>query len=410
MKGRMDTSVSPSREHLDRLADSIATLSLHIDIAKHQLLTKLREFDAHEGWRGTGALSTAAWLAWRIGIGAVAAREHVRVARALGGLPQIDSAFAAGELSYTKVRALTRVATAESERGFIDVAMQATASHLETIVAAYRNIGDEAETGMRAPQSRVRRRVTDDGMIRIELTLRPDQANVLWEAMNKALDVGRSEQTDVPAESSGCCGSDADVSAESPGAAAAAAVIPRETELANALVNVAQAYLDNATRTLGSGYELVVLTTPEQLEHGAAGIGGYLRDGTPVPLHVARMLACDCSRVDVDMSDSGEILNVGRARRTIPSAIGRALWVRDGGCRVPGCNRKRHLHAHHIRNWTDGGKTAAVNLVLLCTGHHTAVHEGSLFVGVHEGKIEFTNASGVKLRPGPVRDANIEIT
>ncbi len=74
----------------------------------------------------------------------------------------------------------------------------------------------------------------------------------------------------------------------------------------------------------------------------------------PFPHHIARMLACDCSRVDVTTNESG----VGRARRTIPSAIARALWLRDGGCRVPGCGRKRHLHAHHVEAWADGGKTS----------------------------------------------------
>jgi hypothetical protein len=123
---------------------------------------------------------------------------------------------------------------------------------------------------------------------------------------------------------------------------------------------------------------------------------------------MARMLACDCTRVDVDMSESGEILDVGRARRTIPSAIGRALWLRDGGCRAPGCGRKHHLHAHHIHAWADGGETSKSNLVLLCPSHHTLVHEGQLFVEVHDGKIEFRNAYGLKLHAAPERSTDLE--
>jgi hypothetical protein len=80
-----------------------------------------------------------------------------------------------------------------------------------------------------------------------------------------------------------------------------------------------------------------------------------MRDGTPVPLHVARMLACDGSRVDVTFGEQGELLDIGRSTRAIPSAIGRALWIRDGGCRVPGCDHKRHLHGHHIQPWAKGG-------------------------------------------------------
>jgi hypothetical protein len=71
---------------------------------------------------------------------------------------------------------------------------------------------------------------------------------------------------------------------------------------------------------IGSAYELVVITTKEQLEKGPDGVGGYLRDGTPVPLQIARMLACDGARVDVTMSEHGELLDVGRRTRAIPSA------------------------------------------------------------------------------------------
>jgi hypothetical protein len=118
------------------------------------------------------------------------------------------------------------------------------------------------------------------------------------------------------------------------------------------------------------------------------------------------MLACDCTRVDVETSESGEILDVGRARRTIPSAIGRALWLRDGGCRVPGCGRNHHLHAHHIEAWAAGGKTATSNLVLLCSSHHALVHEGQLHVAVQDGKVEFRNARGLQIRPAPQRYPN----
>ncbi len=182
-----------------------------------------------------------------------------------------------------------------------------------------------------------------------------------------------------------------------------------EAERADALVSVAQAYLQHdQPRTLGSGYELVMMTSPEQLQHAPGGVGGFLRDGTPVPHHIARMLACDCSRVDVTTNESGEILDVGRARRTIPAAIARALWLRDGGCRVPGCGRKYHLHAHHIEPWADGGKTSKSNLMLLCPSHHALVHEGKLSVGVHDGKLEFENAYGLTIPTVPPRTGDPE--
>jgi hypothetical protein len=388
---------SMTREQLDGLATQIAELSLRIDVAKHALLTHLRTFDAHDGWGGMGFVSTAAWLSWRIGIAPGAAREHVRVARALGELELVDAAFAAGKLSYAKVRAITRVATPATEQDFVDIAMHATASQIEKLTAAYRRTRIDPSQPTADLRRFVRRAETASGMIRIEIQLPPEQANFLWEAMSAALDAGRREREDVSAETSSRTETRREVDP-----------IVLQAERADAVVSVAQGYLQHEPRTLGSGYELVVMTTKDQLEQGPAGVGGFLRDGTPIPLHMARMLACDCARVDVETSESGEILDVGRARRTIPSAIGRALWLRDGGCRAPGCGRKHHLHAHHIEAWADGGKTAQSNLVLLCPSHHLLVHEGQLFVEVSEGKIEFRNAYGLMMQPAPDRGADLE--
>jgi hypothetical protein len=159
--------------------------------------------------------------------------------------------------------------------------------------------------------------------------------------------------------------------------------------------------LKHRPRTLGSGYELVVITSKEQLEHGPGGVGGFLRDGTPVPLHAARMLACDSARIDVMVGEHGELLDVGRSTRTIPSAIGRALWLRDGGCRVPGCGRKQHLHAHHIQGWAEGGPTRLSNLVLVCPGHHRMIHEGTLCAAVQTGKLVFSDKSGRNIPAAP---------
>lgn len=133
----MDEAIVVTREQLDAIGQDIANLSLRIDVAKHELLTQLRKFDKHDGWANSGFLSLAAWLGWRIDIGPVAAREYVRVARALGDLQLVDAAFAAGKLSYSKVRAITRVATPETEQDFLDISTGATASQIERLSAAY---------------------------------------------------------------------------------------------------------------------------------------------------------------------------------------------------------------------------------------------------------------------------------
>jgi hypothetical protein len=208
------------------------------------------------------------------------------------------------------------------------------------------------------------------GMVRIEMQLGAEEAAVVWSAMNSALDQAPAEASvsaptheQAPAEASAptLASAPAPASAErAPAGASRAAQCPDrirlelEEQRADAIVDLARAYLQEHPRTLGSGYEMVIITTPEHLERGPDGVGGHLPDGTPVPLHLARMLACDGARVDVVLGRDGEILDVGRRTRAIPSAIGRALWLRDGGCRVPGCGRTRHMHAHHIEPWAEG--------------------------------------------------------
>src|SRR5207245_10003048 len=129
---------------LDRLGDEIAELSVHLEAATARLLGLIREFDAHGGW-GNGFRSCADWLSWRVGLDPGAARERVRVARALGTRPVLARALARGELSYAKVRALTRVATPETDERLLKVGKAGTAEHVERIVRGWRRLDQIAE-------------------------------------------------------------------------------------------------------------------------------------------------------------------------------------------------------------------------------------------------------------------------
>jgi hypothetical protein len=136
---------TPERElELARLGDEIAELAAHLEAATARLLDLIREFDARSGW-GNGFRSCAEWLTWRIGLAPGAAREHVRVARALGSLPRLAAVLARGELSYSKVRALTRVATPETEERLLEVGRAGTAAHVERIVRAWRYVDRQAD-------------------------------------------------------------------------------------------------------------------------------------------------------------------------------------------------------------------------------------------------------------------------
>src|SRR5690606_2424144 len=387
----LEPSLTP--EQLDALADEIATFATRIDVAEHALLTRLRLFDVHEAWGDHGARSCAEWLSWRTNLSIKAAREKVRVARALASLPKVDALFGRGELSYSKVRAITRAATAESEQHWIDVALHASASQIERLARAYQRVrnDDFSHHPMDIPRDRrrfVRRSETPGGMIRIEMQLTPEEAAVVWSAMSSALE--QTAPVEAPAETP----VDQTPAGVSYPATGPESWLEIQEQRADAIVDLAQGYLRHQPRTLGSAYELVILTTPDHLQRGPDGVGGYLSDGTPVPLHIARMLACDGARIDVALGNEGELLDVGRRTRAIPSAIGRALWLRDRGCRVPGCGRTRHLHAHHIQPWAEGGPTKVSNLVLVCSGHHRMIHEVRLASQIRDGELVFIDARG----------------
>ena len=161
---------------LDRLGNEIAELSAHLDAATALLLDLIREFDARGGW-ANGFRSCAAWLSWRVGLDLGAAREKVRVAHALGALPRLARALAIGELSYSKVRALTRVATPETEERLLAVGRAGTTEHVERIVRGWRRVDRNAENREAARQHKRRALYVyqdEDGMFVVRGRLTPE--------------------------------------------------------------------------------------------------------------------------------------------------------------------------------------------------------------------------------------------
>jgi len=186
----METGTSDRVDYaaLDRLGDEIAELSAHLEAATARLLDLIREFDARGGWNN-GFTSCAAWLSWRVGLDPGAARERVRVARALEHLPRLAHALACGELSYAKVRALTRVATSETEECLLAVGRAGTACHVERIVRGWRRVDRIAEASetTRRHQSRALRVYQDeDGMMVVRGRLTPEVGAVLMKALAAA--------------------------------------------------------------------------------------------------------------------------------------------------------------------------------------------------------------------------------
>lgn len=179
--GEQATASAPPRDgeagaELDRLGDEIAELAAHVHAATYQLLARLRVFDERGGWGG-GFYSCAHWLSWRTGIGMGTAREHVRVARALGELPQLSEAMRRGQLSFSKIRALTRIATPVNEAQLLELARQGTASHIEKIVRAWRRVDRLDEQRQERERHRARDLTLyhdDDGMYVVRGRLDPE--------------------------------------------------------------------------------------------------------------------------------------------------------------------------------------------------------------------------------------------
>ena len=377
---------SPRIAELDRLGDEIAELSAHLEAATARLLALIREFDTRGGWN-TGFRSCADWLAWRVGLAPGAAREHVRVARALGTLPALAEALARGELSYAKVRALTRVATAETEARLLAVGRAGTAVHVERIVRGWRRVDRQVEARAAAQQHAGRALHVyqdEDGTVVLRGRLTPEVGALLL----RALDAGR--ETLYQRRRAG----------GSPASYPAMEAPTRAQQQADALALLAETALHHELDpgAPGERYQVVVhvdavvLADPEQPGQSV------LEEGSHVPAGTSQRLACDASRVVMRHDEEGRVVEVGARTRTIPPALRRALQHRDRNCRFPGCN-VRFGQGHHVRHWAQGGPTTLSNLALLCRRHHRAVHEeGYRVLPGPDGTLQFRRPDG---RPLP---------
>ena len=371
-------------QEIEQLGDAIAELSARIQAATYELLVLIRQFEESGGWNN-GCLSVAHWLNWRTGLDLGAAREKVRVARALADLPLLSAAMQRGQLSYSKVRALTRVATRENERRLLDFARCGTAAHVERLVRAWRRVDRAAEAKdeqRRHERRELRTWVDDAGMVIIRGRLSPEAGALVVRALEAASERLRQDaaETDPHTEE-----------------------VTSGQRRADALGLIAESALaaDLDRGTAGDRYQVVVHVDEGVLESDDAPGQSALEDGPYVSAETSRRLACDAATVRMRHGRDGRTLDVGRKTRTVPPALRRALTARDRRCRFPGCNA-RHCDAHHVRHWAQGGATSLDNLVLLCRRHHRAVHEARFTVTLcDDGDARFYRPDGRLLPAAP---------
>ena len=413
---------SPADLPLEHLEDQITELAAHIYAATCRWLLLVAEFDHRAGWAKSGCRSCAHWLSWRCGIDLGAAREQVRVARRLADLPLVREGFARGELSYSKVRAITRIAGEATEETLVDWARRSTAAQLEKLVRAHRNVAAADVDAAQAAHARrfLSWRWEDDGTLSVRGRLSPEdgaafvaaiEAEVGAEARAAAL-----EARATPTAFSAGEGVSAETSAAPPGfrlsggapdedaasCAERAHEAGRGARSADALARLVEAARrQRADAGSPAGLtQVVVHVDAETLAADEIHDRCEIEDAPAVPPETARRMSCD-SAVVMMRQRGGRVLDVGRRTRTVHPALRRALENRDGCCAFPGCGSRRGLHAHHILHWARGGPTNQDNLVLLCPFHHRLVHEGGYGVRRGNGEVRFTRPDGSHVEAVP---------
>ncbi len=372
-----------------QLGERIVELAARINIATYEMLTLIAEFDRREGW-ADAFNSCAEWLAWSTGRTIGTCRENVRVAHALQDLPKTSAEMEAGRLSYTKVRAITRVATKATEGELLELADKGSAAELERMVRGWRHLSRDGE--LTAEEVRHQRRafsvvIDADGTYVVRGRLEPEAGAVLMRAIEAA--------------------TDALYRGEDPGARPTS-----RQRRADAAGLVAERALAAGLKAAHSGtraerYQVTVHAEMSTLEERGEG-GRSEVDGVRVSAETSRRMACDASLVQM-LHREGKVVSVGRKTRTIPPHIRRALEERDRGCRYPGCGG-RFTEAHHVRHWADGGETSLANTVLLCRRHHRLVHEGRVRMALDaKGQAVFFTRGGKMLGsvPPPVNEPKL---
>lgn len=371
------------RHQAAQLGDEIIELCGYLYAAESKLLELIRQFDEQKCWRDLGLCSCAHWLNFKCGIGMNAAREKIRVAHALTKLAGISEAFSRGARSYSKVRALTRIADASNESYLLMIAKHGTAHHVEKLVAKFRvteRLQDVETAADQFRQRELNHYYDHDGCLVIKARLPAEQGALIVKALQMALeaqeDKSKEESLLDDVTAGGFESEDPTDTSE-----------PIAARRADALAELAEIYMtsEKSSGSRPDRYQVVV--------HVTAG-GSHIEDGPHVIAETSRRIGCDSLLVKLFKDQHGEPLSIGRKSRTIPPPMRRALQARDGGCRFPGCTHTRFVDGHHLQHWAEGGETSLDNLVLLCRHHHHLVHDGGFACEKDDkGKVRFRDTN-----------------
>jgi hypothetical protein len=359
-----------------------------------ELVALAADFDEGHGWDGYGIRSCAHWLAINAGVDVWTGMEMVRVGHSLRELPRLAEAFASGELSFDKLRHVTRVAQPADEELWLEVAQDASGSQLARICRGF----ERATGGPGTPDAHLARRGLrswwrPDGMLELIAVLPPEDGAVVLAALDKVQPIAPPKEAAAAQDAASALGNPAAPPAmpgldpaEDPWAARAADAL---VELANQWIAGSPSHGGNSSR------RLVVHVNLDALVEDADGGACRVQDGPPLPAAVARRIGCDTELVAI-AERNGLPIDVGRARRTISNRQRLALQARDSTCRFPGCGvPAERTEGHHLRHWANGGRTDLNNLLSLCRFHHHRLHDGAFGIAVLPGgKLSFEAPDG----------------
>jgi hypothetical protein len=427
-------AVAPVRddvlEPLERVEARLCELAGHLTAATCQFLLLVADFDERQGWASWQLPSCAAWLSWKCQVAPGTAREQVRVARSITQYPLIRREFAAGRMSYAKVRALTRIVTPATEADLVEMATPMTAGQLERFAQAHRRVSTAVDRGSR-PARKLTWCPAGDLDYQFRAVLPAEAAAVIFQALRAARDDLEHPHEDhdqgdhdhagdggVSARLDLMHRKDAESGISFTGEQPPPAEMEPAADLADALVQICADYLSTRAATADNPdtYQVIIhagtraLTgtepppsatptpSPEPARvsaetpappakatradppalpfwHPAHPDRAHLDDGPAISPATLALIACNATISTMVHELSGAITDVGRRTRKVPPALRRALRERDHGrCRYPGCDSRR-TDAHHIRHWANGGPTNLANLISLCKRHHHIVHD-----------------------------------
>jgi hypothetical protein len=360
-----------------RIEEDLVELQRVVELIELERLRRIGELDRRGGFERDGHLSMAGWLVATLRLGWGAARDHVRVARALEAMPRTRETVASGEVSMSAARVLVSAREADpdafgrAEALLVEAARVHPVADLHRVATFWRQQVERERAPEGEDEAWTRRAlhaaVTWRGTVRVDGDLDPTTGESLLTALRAVQDIeartrGRGDER-TPAQ-----------------------------RRADALGEICRQWLDRGDRpSVGGERPHLTVTVPlDELRSATAeglrdrelmtstaldGVGAELDHTGPASTGIVRQLACDAAVMRVVMSGRSQPLDVGRRTPVIPAAMRRAVVVRDRSCRFPNCGRPHTwCDAHHIVHWADGGVTSVSNLLLLCRRHHRMIH------------------------------------